>query len=365
MMDVSRLVELLNGPRGDRVRSLVECLFPDALDYVLQCSYCDEWADIEGFTRVYANPYIRTCELVCESCRDDSYMYCETSCRYYSSDDVVCTCDGARVHRDYAYYWESDGGYHTEEEPEPEEGEICSYHSLSRGSTSTTYDVGVELEVDGRGDRAELSKRIAGMQFICEEDRSLMDTGFEIIQRNPCEYTKALEIWEPVLAQLPSQAQLPGYGMHVNICTEGLSGDAVALFVAFWSINCDVVQRVACRSYRHYAKSMAVADKPQVVYDAKSDKYLACAVRSHNRVEVRIFRTTRELWRFEERVELCVALLAWCARHEDANLVEVSNVYRIANWCGDAGYSKAASCLLQALNNGRDDVVYQDDRGGE
>lgn len=280
-------------------------------------------------------------------------VYCRNSNKYYDDRDydIIEYVTWCFSRREDLHEWE-DGTLH--DVPDPS-GELTGYHSERRDDGDIQpYDLGVENEVKfltsyRRKQAVRTMQSRLGM--ICERDSSLCSgTGVEIVQRKPKSLEDTIAEWTPVLGLIPAQTCL-GYGMHVNICSDGWERDQLANFVGFWSINEDFVKYISKRRYGHYCgKAAPLSKEPRdKLYDSYN-KYRACCVHGDSRVEVRIFRGTHSLELFSARCQIVDAVARW-ADEIDCSMKAVSQINgpgdSLLNYMKDneSRYESAIKCV--------------------
>jgi hypothetical protein len=231
-----------------------------------------EWADL---VRLHDGEYID---------RDRS--------RYVESEDDC-------YHQDDCYYWESDGEYHLESEPEEEEGKLYDYHNGPRRDNSTTkIKVGFEVEKEDemRSD-FDVAKIFNDTEWTIERDGSLdEETGFELISPVfDLHETNFSEAFLPVAKYLNAD-QSHRCGGHINYSNElerpkdmakSISGYFPLLYALY-------PKRVGA----HYCKA-----KPKNETLESFDKFQAIAIKN-DRIEFRIFSAVRSLTSLLWRTEL-------------------------------------------------------------
>ena len=192
-----------------------------------------------------------------------------------------------------AYYWESDGEYHWEEEQNSDE--YPEYHSsnLRRGFPGA---VGIELELKFHDEPSEVME-FAESSDICMEQDSSLD-----------ESNSAEAITHPFLANRAGMKKLGGlfsflenvrasgwnlnnYGIHVNLNRGKISNFDVLRAMQFIKQNAEQVARVAGRD-RIYSGSRfedTYIDRLRIGKRGYSGKYSPIHI-DGNRVEFRIYQ---------------------------------------------------------------------------
>lgn len=322
---------------------------PDLSDYVqvndgaylpssdtCHCAHCEEtFRDTEDFNDVNVSRSWRggRSENWCESCTNDDAFYCEWRSEYYSAEaftsvsvdyDTVCL----EANEDSIYYWESDGEYHSEPEPEEEdEYGIPDYHSRERNWSiphGSAFTLGVELETYCPDATAAYEARPAGM--IGERDGSLDSYhGVEFVgppmtfddYRNGVMWRGHLDTLRKLGASSWSTPdESSQYGMHISVGRQNLDNAHAARFCLFININQALSEKVAGRSANGWAgyglKDMADIE-PRVSGFRGCDKYNATNI-CRERIEVRIFRGTLAEHGFMRNVEYVQSVLEYTAQ---------------------------------------------------
>lgn len=217
-----------------------------------------------------------------------------------------------------SYRWE-DGEWRLDPEPEEEEEEdgITGYHCERRLPPTAPYDLAVELEVYDSQNKAVPEVRYHG--HIAEHDGSLDCGGYEIVQKQPRQLDAVINGigWEEIVSKLPSQKNRIGYGMHVSVNATGWTRPQETTFVAFWTANedfvCSFSGRRYCESYAQKGDDVHTDEDVALKYARSQHRYAACSVRGGGRIEVRLFRTTRQWPIFAGRVQVTDAVARWAA----------------------------------------------------
>jgi hypothetical protein len=217
---------------------------------------------------------------------DDDY-YAEDALDYHN---LVIMSDGSVEHSDNVYYWESDGDYHYEPEPEQEQY-VRDYHY---GSTQSLYFtdnptrfIGFEIEKEDKDVKESID--IHDFEDSCpkwrkERDGSLDDnSGYELISPKfeliPSMIREHISSNETLLAHVNADKST-ACGGHINVSEINLDGAGLfelikgytPLFYALYYKRVD----------KNYCKGKKNTD---LVED--NDKYQAIKIHS-NRIEFRI-----------------------------------------------------------------------------
>lgn len=320
---------LLNAGRGEVSHQIVEwhngrkccdnevCLLSDGSvalrDDAFMCEECEEMFLTEECCSFYGQ---RGNEVnCCESCRDDNSFFCYENQSHYSTRRYTCITIGRHDYcleacDDVLYYWECDGEYHLQPEPNEEDG-VAGYHELHRPWKHKSHPpsaIGVELETyaDDAMEHAEMAMAIG---LLAERDGSLDDThGVEIVGPPMLmgEYLITASPWHKLFSKSEFKAwdAGTGYGMHVNLNREGMTKIHQCRFVRFIHDNKPFCEHIAGRKENHWAQ---YSKKTLACYRRDGEKYEAAAMRE-GRIEVRIFRATRKVESFLKNIEFVDAV---------------------------------------------------------
>jgi hypothetical protein len=261
-------------------------------------------------------------------------FYCEWSQKYFSSRDYDCV----RVvdtdewvcrewNDDNIYYWESDGEYHTDYEPEDEDEDESSdcgrsgYHSdrstrnqwaSSIPRNADVFGVELEMKANDGSDLEDICARAAGNGFISEYDGSLDERlGVEIVAP-PMPLAKFrkgdwAEFMDGIRRLGTGWDAGTGYGIHISINRTTLSPIRQSMFLRFFPQNQAFCETIAGRRANHWCRYEL--PRWSVSKLSETDKYLAASIRSRHRIEVRIFRSTLKFHSFLKNVQFVAALV--------------------------------------------------------
>ena len=308
------------------------------------CFYCersDEWRhNDDGENEVHTVAYRHS---VTQSWCDDavnSYAFrCERSDRWFSNAEFTeVDVEGDSVCREYnedeIHYWESDGEFHWEFEPEEEEEEdgVPDYHGSPKPWKNTRYPglvFGCELEIYATVERTDVAEIADGCGLYSERDGSLdSDHGIEVIGKpmTLAEHQDKEGPWLSFLADVAGKAKGwnagTGYGLHVSVNRAGMSDYLTGKLLVFMHGNQSFCERIAGRSANQWQ-----AYKCKSVTDGKQDsgeKYEALAIRSRHRLECRIFRSTLKPEGFLRGVEFVAASVEFCRSASAVSLTETA-----------------------------------------
>jgi hypothetical protein len=210
------------------------------------------------------------------SVREDEHIfdaearYCESNNCWYHTDDVG----------DIIFYWDCDGEYH--DEPEPEE-ELHEYHSGPRetwpDARNADWKVGFEVEKEDYDPIHSYSLSDCDRtMWARESDSSLGDGGFEFVSPVFNLFTDGLEesVKSPIVSYHINADCSRSCGGHINISRSGMTGEElfgvmkpyVPLFLALYSGRMDNTYSKAMKHERSYisgGKYQAIAVKQRIV----------------------------------------------------------------------------------------------------
>ena len=208
-----------------------------------------------------------------------------------SDFDLVIMCDGTVEHCDNAYYWESDGEYHYESEPEEVTDYTRDYHSGRLHEVNFTdnpqFFVGFEIEKEDTDVKESLF--IDEFEDVCpswkkERDGSLDDeSGYELISPKfeliPDKIHEHIMSNKTIVAHINASIS-KSCGGHINLSERGKSGEELfdelkgytPLFYALYYKRVD----------KSYCKGKNNNDLKE-----ENEKYQAIKIHS-NRIEYRI-----------------------------------------------------------------------------
>ena len=300
------------------------------------CEYCEEYYSTNEDFREVNVSHGRT-QYWSERAWENNAFFCDWTSEHYSdrdfhqvqvseTGDYVCL----EANEEDLYYWDSDNDYHNEPEPDEDEEEeyaACGrsgYHSdrntRKRWSNLGNYDsknadvFGVELEMkaNSQGDLEDICARANGCGFLAEYDGSLDETlGVEIVAP-PIPLAKFRKgVWSEFMDGIRRLGvgwdAGTCYGIHISITRSTLSKAQQSKFVRFFADNKAFCEAIAGRRETHYARYQRQSWKVCECYE--TEKYLAASIRSENRVEVRIFRSTLKFSSFLKNVQFVAALV--------------------------------------------------------
>jgi hypothetical protein len=262
---------------------------------------------------------------------DERISECERCGSLFDNQEDGNECDGEMwcnycIHS--AYYWESDGAYHTDPEPEPEDEPardsygIPGYHETELDVYNNCTDIlGIELETyqnDLSGIARYMEDNCVHLGWKYERDGSLDDTyGVELVaipytladvkDEAKCPWLRLLR-WSRNNGGISWNAGLQ-YGMHISLNGRAMSRGHRARIVRFFNDNPSLCITIAARN-SDYARYDTAAVRLSRSY-RETDKYCAAANRQ-GRIEVRIFRGSLNETRFVRNCEFVDAVRVYC-----------------------------------------------------
>ncbi len=254
------------------------------------CNYSETYNEGD-VVEVYVSR--RNSEYWLESIAEDKAYYYRGS--YYtdlSDHDLVMMEGGEIEHLDDVYYWESDGEYHYEPEPDPSEDYVRDYHYNNNVyevnfTDNPKFFIGFEIEKEDQDVKESLY--ILDFEESCpkwkkERDGSLDDdSGFELISPKfevlPDKIREHIQNNKTLLNHVNAQKST-ACGGHINVSEAGKTGSQLfdevkgytPLFYALYHKRVD----------KNYCKGKKNSDLQE-----ENEKYQAIRIHS-NRIEYRI-----------------------------------------------------------------------------
>jgi hypothetical protein len=268
----------------------------------------------------------------------DSFFYCNWVGLYYDNDAYqAVTVNGETVcyeaNESDIFYWESDGEYHSDPEPEEDGNDLglSAYHGGRRGPVKAGEAVSIELEVAVKDPSPDFGDEVRAVADAAEHDGSLPDNGAEIIfgSVTMAEVTNKVHTVLAVLRRFDCAGHLgsnAGFGMHINVSRHGwgISNATLARILllvgqgqTFW----EVIAQRSETNWAHY-RGKTAADAVSRV-KGYGQKYEAVAIRGDDRLEFRLFRSSCRPERVLKNVEAVAAIIRFCKgleNHRDATL---------------------------------------------
>lgn len=264
----------------------------------------------------------------CDCCTDDNTFFCDHSDHYFHDSNFSSVqVDGYTVcfewNEDDLHYWESDGDYHWESEPEDEDEDDNEgrgqYHgdqftrSLWKKRDPFADLFGVELEICAKDKDclADICSAAKDQGFIPERDGSLHEQlGVEIVAPPLGLRTYRKGNWSVLLDGIRSKAKGwdagTGYGIHISIRRSSLTRLQQVKFLRFFPWNRKFCEKVTGRGSNGFANYDVVVPWAR---DPYTGRYAAAAIREGDRIEVRAFRATLKKSSFLKNVQFVAALV--------------------------------------------------------
>ena len=279
-------------------------------------------------------PYFNDCrECICSSCVD-SYGNCETcDCivRVSNTEDGECPSCADRASADVI------PEYHAQRRP-------------WRNMSSHAVLFGVELEVCAKSadDCAEIKEIAEGAGMLVERDGSLDgEKGVEIVG-SPMSLEDNLRAWVGLAAQLRRLASGwdagSGYGMHISINRLSMTRLHQGKLLCFINNSKALCEKVAGRKENSWAQFHRKIVRQGM--DDTSGKYEALALRSYQRMECRIFRSTLAEKGIRRNLEFVAAAVEFSKL---ASLRMLENSGAFFAWLDEGSQSKRFEHLRKAL----------------
>lgn len=262
-----------------------------------------------------------------EAAESDAFK-CDHSGHWFCNENYTCVdVEGDNVCLEYSegeiHYWESDGEYHWDYEPEDEdedESGIADYHDSPKPWRNTSYKglvFGCELELYATVDRVDVGQIADDCGLFAERDGSLdSQCGIEIIG-SPMSLEKTQDKdgpWLKFLTAVQGKAKGwnagTGYGLHVSVNRDGMSHYLTGKLLVFVHSNQSLCEGIAGRKANQWQKYVRKNLKDGKM--ASGEKYEALAIRSKSRLECRIFRSTLKPEGFLRGVEFVAASVEFC-----------------------------------------------------
>lgn len=284
------------------------------ISHVDDCNFCGGYEE-------YTTEPVYTCHVGCrrstqfDACRsyireNDFYEY---EGEYYDSDavswyDLVFMFDGNIEHVDNAYYWESDGEYHYEEDEYSSEDYVREYHETRQQdkvifSKNPKFFIGIEVEKEDEDVKESIL--IDDFENACigyrkEKDGSLDGcSGFEMItppyELNAKKIIETIKENEILVRHFNADIS-KSCGGHINISEDGLTGEEFFEKIKGYTplFNALYFKRLEGRWCKAKSNEKLVNDK---------EKYQSIRIHS-NRVEFRLISALRNVEQLDWRLRL-------------------------------------------------------------
>lgn len=312
---------------------------------IYACNHCSDLCDAEDVGYYYCGDWI------CDDCYSAHYCTCESCDSVTHTRDAFITrsrvtiCDGC-YESDYFTCDGCDGVFHNDDcvgdgycescyTPDDDEDEdnmdIPGYHNTRRPWRylySKSPLLGVELEILAHDQevRLEILESAVASGFLGERDGSLdSERGIEIIAP-PLTLEENKAKWLTFLANIRGKARGwdagTGYGMHVSLNRRSMSHLTTGKILVFIHHNRRLCEKVAGRQEVHWSRY--VAKQIRQGRESQSDKYEAVAIRSEDRLEIRIFRSTLAPHGFLRNLEFAAAVQDFCTLASMGSLMETA-----------------------------------------
>ena len=347
----SDTLRILSDDRGERASELYTCgccedRFSSPSDFstvrtsrgrVSWCATCaDESASVCADCQVLCEslPYSNDCrEAICSRCLE-SYGNCENcDCivRLSNTEDGQCAACADRASADVI------PEYHAQRRP-------------WRNMTSAAVLFGVELEICAKteGNCLEIKEIAESAGMLVERDGSLDgDRGVEIVG-SPMSLEDNLRAWVALAAQLRRLASGwdagSGYGMHISINRLSMTRLHQGKLLCFINNSKDLCEKVAGRKETSWAQFHRKVVRQGC--DDSSGKYEALALRSFQRMECRIFRSTLAEKGIRRNLEFVASAVEF-SKLASLRLLENSGAFFA--WLEEPAQSKRYEHLRKAL----------------
>jgi len=344
-------LRILHDGRGERASELYSCgcceyRFASCADFstvrtsrgrVSWCSTCaDENAGVCADCQTLCEPlpYINDCrEAICARCVE-SYGNCENCdrlVRLCDTESGECAACADRAAADVI------PDYHTQKRP---------WRHLS--SSAPLFGVELEICAKNSGDCAEIREIAEGAGMLVERDGSLDgEKGVEIVG-SPMSLDDNLKAWVSLAAQLRRLASGwnagSGYGMHISINRLAMTRLHQGKLLVFVNNSRELCEKVAGRKENSWAKFHRKIVRQGM--DDSSGKYEALALRSFQRMECRIFRSTLAEKGIRRNLEFVAAAVEFSKL---ASLRLLENTGAFFAWLDEPAQSKRFEHLRKAL----------------
>jgi hypothetical protein len=267
-----------------------------------------------------------------DNANDNAYYYNNS---YYTSDamnyyDLLFDVNGEIAHIDDVYYWESDGEYHYE--PEPQQGYVREYHDGNRlthyvnFSDNAKFRIGFEIEKEDVAVKESIfidDFETEYPHWRKEKDGSLNpESGYELvspaIELDSSKVAVYLNSLPNSLKQHINADYSKSCGGHINVSDESLTGRELyeqlqGYTPLFHALYYGRIDNTYC------------AGKPIDALKDSSDKYQSIAIHS-NRIEYRIVSAVKNIenliWR-TKLIELIMNNRTSCPRRAFYNIHKI------------------------------------------
>lgn len=334
---------------GERVHTRASCEFRDWLqenEYVIDAHgvvrSIDDVVWIDGLDEYYpadecVEVRTRRNNTVWRLEGSDDIFWCEETREWYDSDHYhEITIDGRSYCQEEveAYYWESDDSWHWEAEPEEDEMGLTDYQRGHRSGVVPGRAVSLEIELVVGEPDSSFGDRIRSICDACERDGSLPENGAEIIVGStlvtelPGKLTQLCSIFSEYDCAGHVEGK-EGIGIHVSVSRRewGIDNSTLAHILILFAESKEFFEAIAQRKETHWARyfSGKPTDAARKIKRGPVEKYEAVAIRTWDRLEFRLFRSSCRKERILKNVETVVACVDFCKAKINFRDVNLSN----------------------------------------
>ena len=268
-----------------------------------RCDHCGTWYERET---VYSYTTVNDAT-ICQSCKDDYYVYCNDCEELFHEDDVIYN------DRDGYYYCTICYDNHTHA------SELYSYHSFNNWQPHKTtsepepaFYIGHELEIDEANEQDEAVEMISTeLNGVCMHDGSLSEDGIEFIS-HPLSYKYMLSLEDKYRNVFDRLVNL-GYrshntsscGLHFHV-TRPQNPDIIDRIILFMETYKEEIIKISRRNTNELSSwANFISDR---VYDVDEkeiksidfikkhkgnyNRYMALNLTNANTIEFRFFKGT-------------------------------------------------------------------------
>lgn len=260
---------------------------------------------------------------------------------FIDRNNLVWTNNSELYHIDDVYYWESDGEYHIE--PEPQNGCIENYSFkpypkyfiTNKESLQDALFMGIELEIENEKNNiknGEMSEILDDSHLYFKTDGSLSD-GFEIVS-HPLSFEWIKEN-KSKFSEMLNSCKENGFrsydsttcGMHIHLSKKNFGAWHLYRFLKFFQENKDFIISISQRKIDNLKRWANLEDETNdtLIYKAKrkdgnNSRYVAVNLSNRATIELRIFRGTLNENSFFKNIEFAHSLYVFSRDFNDMNL---------------------------------------------
>ena len=258
---------------------------------------------------------------------DDVPVFDCERCGEMSHRDDACSVDDGDMEwcescvENAAYYWESDGSYHSEpEEEEVPESEYAAY-STTHGIAGKPGEIGIEVELKFHSDESDVVEAANENGLIAKHDGSLRESNSaEIItapfkpDRNGIkELGGLMKFLDTVKASGWSKRT---YGIHINLDATRITRFDIARLERFLAQNSADIVRVAGREESYYAP---ILQRGTLQLGTPCTKYAALHILTDQqpgkkRLEFRMFQSNAKATGVRSCAQFALDVTTYCQR---------------------------------------------------